>query len=223
MEVGTRKSERGIWVRGQRNTSPCYRPNSAFRVPRSEPLVALVPARYTVGHWKGIGESSRKCGPGRCIGAVEVFYVFQSGKLRRAVLRDLLIVDDELPILDLLGETVADEGFQVTLVADLPSALAALQSARFDLVLADALAEFTTGFAIDQWSALEAIRDQAGAAGVIIFSAHPARQFADYRERGFLDFIAKPFDLDALLTTLRGHLTTARREREATAPHFISI
>jgi DNA-binding NtrC family response regulator len=136
---------------------------------------------------------------------------------------DLLIVDDELPILDLLGETIVDEGFQVTLVASLPSALAVLQRARFDLVLADALAEFTTGFAIDQWSALEAIRDQAGATGVIIFSAHPARQFAGYRERGFLDFIAKPFDLDDLLTTLRSHLLTTRQEREATPPQVVSI
>jgi DNA-binding NtrC family response regulator len=135
----------------------------------------------------------------------------------------LLIVDDEQPILELLGETVLDEGFQVTLVADLPAALAALERAPFDLVLADALAEFTTGFAIDQWSALEAIRDHAGTAGVIIFSAHPARQFAGYRERGFRDFIAKPFDLDALIGTLHHHLAADRQEREAVPQEFVQL
>jgi DNA-binding NtrC family response regulator len=136
---------------------------------------------------------------------------------------ELLIVDDERPILDLLGETALDEGFQVTLVADLPAALAALKRASFDLVLADALAEFTTGFAIDQWSALEAIRDHAGTAGVIIFSAHPAHQFDGYQERGFCDFIAKPFDLDALLATLRYHLAADRQGREATFREFVQL
>jgi two-component system OmpR family response regulator len=135
----------------------------------------------------------------------------------------LLIIDDERPILDLLGETALDEGFQVTLAADLPGALAALTDASFDLVLADALAEFTTGFAIDQWSALEAIRDHAGKAGVIIFSAHPAHQFEGYQERGFREFIAKPFDLDALLATLRFHLAAGRREREAVPRQFAQL
>jgi CheY-like chemotaxis protein len=136
---------------------------------------------------------------------------------------ELLIVDDERPILELLGETVLDEGFQVTLVADLPGALAALEHASFDLVLADALAAFTTGFAIDQWSALEAIRDRAGAARVIIFSAHPAHQFDGYQERGFRDFIAKPFDLDALIATLRQHLAAGRREREVVPQEFVQL
>jgi len=136
---------------------------------------------------------------------------------------ELLIIDDERPILDLLGETALDEGFQVTLVADLPAALAALKRASFDLVLADALAEFTTGFAIDQWSALEAIRDHAGKAGVIIFSAHPAHQFDGYQERGFRDFIAKPFDLDALLATLRYHLAADHQGREAASREFVQL
>ena len=127
---------------------------------------------------------------------------------------NLLIIDDERPILDLLGETIADEGFRVTLVPDLTSALAALGRECFDLVLADALAAFTTGFTIDQWSALEAIRDRAGARRVIIFSAHPESQFAGYRERGFLDYIGKPFDLDDLIATLRHHLADASRDRE---------
>jgi two-component system response regulator RegX3 len=135
----------------------------------------------------------------------------------------LLIVDDEQPILDLLGEMVLDEGFHATLVADLPSALAALERTPFDLVLADALVGFTGGFAIDQWSALEAIRDHAGTAGVIIFSAHSARQFADYRERGFRDFIAKPFDLDALIATLRYHLVADRQAREALLQEFAQL
>ena len=135
---------------------------------------------------------------------------------------ELLIVDDERPILELLGETVVDEGFRVTLVADLPSALAALDRARFDLVLADAFAEFSPGYTIDQWSALETIRDHADAGRVIIFSAHPARQFVGYRERGFLDYIAKPFDLDELITTLRRHLVV-RQERGTAPPQLASI
>ena len=124
----------------------------------------------------------------------------------RAQQYTLLVIDDEQPILELLGEALTEEGLRVTLAPDLPAALAALDRDRFDLVLADSLAEFDPEFALDQWPALEAIKTGADTSRVVIFSAHPRQHFACWQERGFAGFIAKPFDLDELVETVHLYL-----------------
>jgi two-component system capsular synthesis sensor histidine kinase RcsC len=121
----------------------------------------------------------------------------------------VLIVDDDPPILDLLSEALGEEGFLVSTAGDLPTALAALDAQPFDLVLADSLASFDEKIVLDCWTALDMMLGRAGRAGVVIFSAHPARYFAGLRERGFVGFVAKPFDLDQLAAVLRGHLSSA--------------
>jgi CheY-like chemotaxis protein len=128
----------------------------------------------------------------------------------RAGQHTVLVIDDERPILDLLGEALTEEGLGVTLAADLPTAVAALDRNRFDLILADSLAEFDSDFSLDQWPALETIKTRAGASRVVIFSAHPQRHFARWQARGFAGFIAKPFDLDELVETIHVYLTAER-------------
>ncbi len=115
----------------------------------------------------------------------------------------LLVVDSERTILDLLGEVLAEEGACPTLVTDLPSALAALDRERFDVILADTLDRRTSAVAVDRWATLEAVKARANATPVLIFSAHSVTAFAEAYERGFAGFIAKPFDLDVLAQTLR--------------------
>lgn len=131
----------------------------------------------------------------------------------------LLVIDDETPILDLLGEALSEEGFHVAVAGDLPAALALLDREDFDLVLADSLASFDDVLGFEPWWALDAIRERAALTSVIIFSAHPARSFADLRERGFAGFVAKPFDLDLLAATLRGYLSPASDAR----PHVSAL
>lgn len=126
----------------------------------------------------------------------------------------LLVVDDEQPILELLGELLAEEGVCTTLAADLPSALAALERECFDLILADSLSDFRVGHSVDRWSALEVLRAQARTTPVLIFSAHSVGVFADLQPRGFAGFVAKPFDLDNLARTLRLYVETARSARQ---------
>src|SRR6476620_11194477 len=97
----------------------------------------------------------------------------------------LLVIDNEQPILDLLGEALTEEGLRVTLAQDLPTAVETLNCNHFDLVLADPLAGFGTDFSLDQWSALETIKAHADTTRVVIFSAHPPRHFARWQARGF--------------------------------------
>jgi CheY-like chemotaxis protein len=78
-----------------------------------------------------------------------------------------------------------------------------LRAFRFDLILADSAG---AGVA-DPWEALEAVRGVAGDTPVVIFSAHAPHVFAGYAEHGFAGLVAKPFDLDDLLETLKAVLT----------------
>jgi DNA-binding NtrC family response regulator len=133
----------------------------------------------------------------------------------------LLIVDGEATIRELLGEVLAEEGVCPTLVADLPSALAALDRERFDVILADTLDRRGIAPPFDRWATLEALRARARSAPLLIFSAHPASAFAEARARGFAGFIAKPFDLDTLARIVRRCAEADRRDRQRAAPTLV--
>ena len=115
----------------------------------------------------------------------------------------LLIVENDQPILDLLGEVLAEEGARTTLADTLPRALEALDRERFDVILSDTFDRRTTDTVFDRWATLELVKAHAGTTPVLIFSAHPASAFAEAKARGFAGFIAKPFDLDVLAETVR--------------------
>lgn len=71
--------------------------------------------------------------------------------------------------------------------------LAASPPEAFRVVLSDAIATLHAPYA---W--LELLH-AATTAPIIIYSAQPARLYADYANRGFAACLAKPFDLTALV------------------------
>jgi DNA-binding NtrC family response regulator len=115
----------------------------------------------------------------------------------------ILVIDDDLGIRDMAAEALRDEGYRAVTLVNHAEAVQYLRALRFGLILADSAG---SGVA-DPWAALEAVKAAAGDTPVIIFSAHPPRVFAGYRERGFAGLIAKPFDLDDLLGTVKTVLT----------------
>lgn len=121
-------------------------------------------------------------------------------------MRAVLIVEDDPAILELVRESLRAEGYRVACAADFPAAADALEHAQFDLVLADALGAATPDTRAERWVILERLRDLAGGAAVVIFTAYSEADFADYRQRGFSDLLLKPFDLDELLTAVRRNL-----------------
>lgn len=135
----------------------------------------------------------------------------------------ILVVDDDPPILELVGEALRDEGFRVVLAATLKAATGALARTRFDLVLADPVGAFTPGFAAGQWRSLEQLRAHAGDTPIVIFTAHGRNQFADYALRGFCDLVTKPFDLDCLAATLRRHIAASHTEHTPVEPLSVSL
>jgi DNA-binding response OmpR family regulator len=113
----------------------------------------------------------------------------------------ILVIDDDPSILGLAREVLTDEGYRVVAAPTHDAALALLRSATFDLVLSDTGGADGTGEA--RWAEPERILAEAGAAPVLVFSAHRADAFDGYRERGFAGVVTKPFDLDELLETVQ--------------------
>jgi DNA-binding response OmpR family regulator len=118
----------------------------------------------------------------------------------------LLVVEDDPTISDLVRECLEAEGYVVVTAGDMEQVVAALTQCQFDLVLADAIGE-TTPTSADRWHTLDRLRDLAGGAPTIVFTAHGGRDFAEFREHGFSDLLLKPFDLDDLVSVVRRNLT----------------
>jgi two-component system, OmpR family, response regulator MprA len=121
----------------------------------------------------------------------------------------ILIIDDDPAIRDLANQALQDEGYRAITLASHAEAVRHLAAFRFNLVLADTAGAAKT----DAWSALEEVRAAAGETPVLIFSAHHPSVFTGYAERGFAGVIAKPFDLDELLTTVQATLTWRDKDR----------
>jgi DNA-binding NtrC family response regulator len=115
----------------------------------------------------------------------------------------ILVIDDDPGIQDLTAQALRDEGYQAITFAGHAEAVQHLDAYRFGLILADSAG---AGVA-DPWAALEAVKAAAGDTPVLIFSAHAPHVFAGHAEHGFAGVIAKPFDLDDFLETVKLVLT----------------
>jgi CheY-like chemotaxis protein len=128
----------------------------------------------------------------------------------------ILVIDDEPSIRDLTHELLTDEGYQVIAVATHDEALATMAATPFDLILSDTGGS-SEGGDMARWVEPERIRAAAGDTPVIIFSAHDPQIFEQYVAHGFAGVIAKPFGLEALLTTIRAALHREERVPEPSA------
>ncbi|MGN6757412.1 MAG: response regulator [Thermomicrobiales bacterium] len=117
----------------------------------------------------------------------------------------ILLVEDEPSIATLVQEALCETGHRVVVTPTLNDALTTLTGVRYALILADtAGTETVTGG--DPWASLDQVRRAAGPTPVVIFTAHQPSLFANWPDRGFAGFIAKPFDLDDLAAQVAGYL-----------------
>lgn len=115
----------------------------------------------------------------------------------------LLVVEDDPDILGIMREGLTGEGYRVSGVATPEAALTALRRGGIDLVIADAFRPLALAPAEARWATLGRLRAAAGATPIVIATAHQPGDYADFAERGFAAFLAKPFDLDELFETVR--------------------
>ena len=128
--------------------------------------------------------------------------------------RHILVVDDQLDIRELTAEVLSTGGYAVTTAGSGVEALRVLGSERFDLVLLDInMPE------MDGWQTLRMIRsdDLLGELPVVMFSVKGEfRDKIQGLQEGALDYITKPFVVDALLDRVRRILTGGRASEPST-------
>ena len=124
----------------------------------------------------------------------------------------LLVVDNDRISIKLLGACLRDDGYRVLAATSVEAALSMLAASRFDLILADAF-RVTRDPGRNLWLGVSHVRATAGDTPVIILSAHTARSFDGYAQRGFAGLVLKPFDIDALSAVIRRTIDLVRAAR----------
>ena len=110
----------------------------------------------------------------------------------------ILIVDDELNILDVVGEILEDEGYLVTKASNAIAARKEKAEKKFDLILLDIWMPDIDGISLlKEWSS------QGNLVPVIMMSGHATIDTAMEATRlGAIDFIEKPLSISKLLKVI---------------------
>lgn len=124
----------------------------------------------------------------------------------------ILVVDDEAAIRRGVRRFLEHQGFEVALAEDLSSARAQATGADFDLLLADLRLPDGEGTSL--------IGEYPQLPTVIMTSYASVPSAVEAMKSGAIDYIAKPFDHDALLLTLRAALRTSVHHRPGAPPRL---
>ena len=120
----------------------------------------------------------------------------------------ILVVEDDADIASLLQRGFAAEGYDVDIVGDGPSAVAAAELDRFEAIILDIMLPGQSGLDI-----CRTLRSVGEIAPIIMLSA---RSNVSERAEGLLagadDYVVKPFAFEELLARVRAH--ALRRQAE---------
>jgi signal transduction histidine kinase len=125
----------------------------------------------------------------------------------------LLIVDDEAAQMQALCNTLEDNGYETVGCANGEVALATLQRAPFDLLLADLMMPGMDGIALLR----AALAIDPTLVGIIMTGEGTISSAVEAMRSGALDYILKPFKLSAILPVLGRGLTVRRLQLENAA------
>lgn len=107
----------------------------------------------------------------------------------------ILVVEDDRTVGPYVVRGLAEQGFQVELVADGDDALAAATHTSYDLVILDLRLPGMSGFDV-----LRTLRDRGNTAPVLVLTAQDAVDFKVQALRaGADDYVTKPFAFEELL------------------------
>src|SRR5438270_10317051 len=116
----------------------------------------------------------------------------------------ILIVDDDTVTCELLCEVFAREGFEADSRQGGEAALALMTDRRPDVLLSDIRMKTR----LDGLSLLERVRREHPATPVVLMTAFGSIETAIRAvKEGAFDYISKPFDIDALVATVRRALS----------------
>jgi CheY-like chemotaxis protein len=124
-----------------------------------------------------------------------------NGELGAAVaMATILLVEDEEPIQQFIGDLLEEEGYRVQCASDGAQALDLVADRRPDLVLTDLMMPIMNGFEL-----CRRLKDNPVTSGIpIVVMSAVGRQQAIECDAD--DFLGKPFELDALLDIVARHV-----------------
>jgi two-component system NtrC family response regulator len=110
----------------------------------------------------------------------------------------ILVVDDEKPVLELLGRLCAREGHEVTLTSAASEALGALRTQQFDLLLTDLQLPDLDGLAL-----VRRARAMQPDITPIVITGHSGQPLEEVLQAGAADLLLKPFRAPELRARLK--------------------
>jgi CheY-like chemotaxis protein len=111
--------------------------------------------------------------------------------------KKILIVDDEFDIVDVLGDLLTAEGYQVVTAANGREGLTRLRDAPVDLVLLDCMMPV-----VDGPEMLRMMREDERLLDIPVIMMSAAEMRRRVQALGCSAFLKKPFDLNTLLETI---------------------
>lgn len=114
---------------------------------------------------------------------------------------DILIVDDDQPIVDFIAEALADEGYTVRSAFSVASALAATAARIPDLIIMDLHMPGKTGDIF-----VREFRRDGGAEVPVVLMTADSISAKVLEAEGIAMCLLKPFDLDDLLVCVAKHM-----------------
>ena len=140
----------------------------------------------------------------------------------------ILVADDDLALREMMRLSLSKEGYDVTAVADAAAVERALRgeggddgggegargAGRFDLVVSDIY--LGDGTALELLARVE--ETNPGTPVILITAQGTVETVTAAREAGVFDYLAKPFQIDALVERVEAALAASGRRRRRTAP-----
>jgi len=121
----------------------------------------------------------------------------------------LLLLDEDALLLASLGDVFKFDGYQVTLVKTIKESVVALQTDRYDVIIADSLKHL--------WEpTLPTVRELRLAAPktpIILYTAHSQAESLNLAGEGLTAVWTKPADMDMMLESLRTVLMQSEGNR----------
>jgi ActR/RegA family two-component response regulator len=134
--------------------------------------------------------------------------------------RRLLFVDDEATIRITLSAILSKHGFKVTVAATVAEALQKITSQHFDILLSD----LNIGNPGDGLTVVSAMRRTQPEAVTMILTGYPAFETALEAIRQQVDdYIVKPADVPALISTIENKLTAPLHQRHLPPPKRVAM
>ena len=121
----------------------------------------------------------------------------------------ILVVDDDRRLRDLLQRYLGNQGFRVTVAADVGEARARLKNLIFDLLVLDIMMPGESGLELT-----DELRRAGGVPILLLTAMTETDDRIDGLERGADDYLTKPFEPAELVARIRGILRRAAPVRE---------